>query len=90
MPPPLFSPCATRTRRAGVVTPRELFSPSSYVHPVTGSHGRTVLVEVPAAQTDEKKPSDLEGRRVIWDLELFEEMLGRLPGCACGRSLCLA
>ena len=41
-------------------------------------------------QADEKEPSDLEGQRVIWDLALFEDMLGRLPPCVCGGRLCLA
>ena len=71
------------------MTLRELFSPSVHVHPRIGSHGRTILVDGPAVQADEEEPSDLEGQRVIWDLALFEEMLGRLP-CACGGSLRLA
>jgi hypothetical protein len=84
LPPRDFSPRETRTRtRAAAVTPRELFSPSTHVHPRIGSHGRTILVNGPAVQADEKEPSDLKGRRVIWDLELLEEMIGRLACTSC-------
>jgi len=82
LPPRDFSPRETRTR-AAAVTPRELFSPSTHVHPRIGSHGRTILVNGPAVQADEKEPSDLKGRRVIWDLELLEEMIGRLACTSC-------
>jgi len=72
------------------VTPRELFSPSTHVHPRIGSHGRTILVNGPAVQADEKEPSDLKGRRVIWDLEVLEEMIGRLACTSCRGCPCLA
>ena len=89
MPLPVFSPLETQTRMAEVFQ-RELFSPTTHVHPRTGSYGRNILVDGPAVQADEKEPSDLEGQRVIWDLALFKEVLDRLPGCKCGGHLSLS